>query len=310
MSDDPPLASYLEALRAQLVFASTDNEKREKIVGWTRGDMTLRMATDTLALATIDELSSLLKLFEGALPPRKKTNPASWAAKLLDGDRATGRRGIIECTLCGLKNVNHFCQNEMVPILSVNMALRLCIECAQKETPGICAALDAQVDELLEDNNVKRKFRTLASGKEKYFLSLCRHDADDLILNCMGEEGEEGVRAAHHCAGSSANDAARDPGSVDPESLQLITESEMVQLTDDFLQGKWNPHNVASPINSKYVMRERLPALTFAERKTIVAQREVLDWKVRSLACSVVLYLPHFSPVQHATVIGKSSTQR
>ena len=99
-------------------------------------------------------------------------------------------------------------------------------------------------------------------------------------------------------------------GSVDPESVQPITESEMVQLTDDFLQGRWNPHNIASPINAKYVMRERLPALTFVERKTIVAQREVLDWKVRSLACSVLLYVPHFSPVQRAAVIGESSTQR
>ncbi|KAL3892712.1 MAG: hypothetical protein SGPRY_014861, partial [Prymnesium sp.] len=77
MSGDPPLVSYLEALRAQLVGASTDNEKREKLVEWTRGVMTLRMATDALALATIDELSNLLKLFEGALSPRKKTNAAS-----------------------------------------------------------------------------------------------------------------------------------------------------------------------------------------------------------------------------------------
>ena len=163
MSDDPPLASYLEELRTQLVGTSTDDEKREKIVKWTQGDMTLRMATDTLALATVDEISNLLKLLEGALPPRKKTNPASWAAKLLDAvlqeierlaEEAARKAkekpcdwcrkpSVIECTLCGLKNVHHFCQNEMVPILAVNMALRLCIECAQKETPGICEALDA-----------------------------------------------------------------------------------------------------------------------------------------------------------------------
>ncbi|KAL3898193.1 MAG: hypothetical protein SGPRY_012894 [Prymnesium sp.] len=55
----------------------------------------------------------------------------------------------------------------------------------------------------------------------------------------------------------------------------------MVQLTDDFLQSKWNPYNVASPINAKDVLRERLLALTFGERKAIVVQREVLDWKMK-----------------------------
>ncbi|KAL3908578.1 MAG: hypothetical protein SGPRY_009740, partial [Prymnesium sp.] len=110
------------------------------------GDITLRMSTDALALATIDELSNLLKLFEGALPSRKETSAASWAAKLTDAclqeiermDEAAApmakekpcdwcrQASVIGCTLCGLKNVHHFCQNEMVPVLVVNMALRLC----------------------------------------------------------------------------------------------------------------------------------------------------------------------------------------
>ncbi|KAL3911226.1 MAG: hypothetical protein SGPRY_008774, partial [Prymnesium sp.] len=142
--------------RVQLVGASTDNEKRDKLVEWMRGDIALRMATDALALATID---------------RRAYQP--------------------------------------------------------KKTPGICEALDtAQVDKLLEDNNVKRKFR-----------------------------------------------------SVDPEALQRTTESEMVQLADDYLQSNWYSHNVASSINARYVLRERLPTLTCGERKTVVAQREMLDWK-------------------------------
>ncbi|KAL3906867.1 MAG: hypothetical protein SGPRY_010386 [Prymnesium sp.] len=102
--------------------------------------------------------------FEEAAARKAKEKPCDWCRK----------PSVIECTLCGLKNVHHFCQNEMVPILAVDMALRLCIECAQKETPGICEELDAaQVDKLLEDNNVKRKFRTLAE-KKKYLLSLCK----------------------------------------------------------------------------------------------------------------------------------------
>ncbi|KAL3918325.1 MAG: hypothetical protein SGPRY_006057, partial [Prymnesium sp.] len=51
----------------------------------------------------------------------------------------------------------------MVPVLAVNMALRLCIECAQKETPAICEALDTA-----QDNNEQRKLRSLAEKKKHY----------------------------------------------------------------------------------------------------------------------------------------------
>ena len=69
-------------------------------------------------------------------------------------------------------------------------------------------------------------------------------------------------------------------GTVDPASLPRITDDEMLVLGEDFLKGAWDPHKVDAPLNAKYHLRERLPALTFAQRKLIADRRDTLDWKV------------------------------
>ena len=132
-------------MRNELTDTHTQQTKRTKLVAWMDKDkISPRDATDSLALATIDELKVLLGLFEGAAPPRKKGNPASWAAKVFDAcfqeterleaeaERLSrekpcdwcGHPATVDCTICGNKTVHHFCMNEMVPVLHRHLRKR------------------------------------------------------------------------------------------------------------------------------------------------------------------------------------------
>ncbi|KAL3913226.1 MAG: hypothetical protein SGPRY_008059, partial [Prymnesium sp.] len=77
------LAAHLDDLSNELKGTLTEQTKRDKLIAWMvdKDKISPREATDSLgtAPATIDELKVLLDLFEGAQPPRKKGNPASWA---------------------------------------------------------------------------------------------------------------------------------------------------------------------------------------------------------------------------------------
>ncbi|KAL3913227.1 MAG: hypothetical protein SGPRY_008060 [Prymnesium sp.] len=88
--------------------------------------------------------------------------------------------------------------NEMVPVLRTNTSLRLCIECAKTETPGILSQLEAsQVDELLWQKKVKRSFRSLAE-KKKHLLSLCRFakNPKEGVGNATAKEAQPKTRHA------------------------------------------------------------------------------------------------------------------
>ncbi|KAL3924296.1 MAG: hypothetical protein SGPRY_003957, partial [Prymnesium sp.] len=72
----------------------------------------------------------------------------------------------VDCTLCGNKTVHHFCMNEMVPVLRTGMSLRLCIECAKTETPGILAQLVTSQVQLLFVISSKFSKNPLVSSKD------------------------------------------------------------------------------------------------------------------------------------------------
>ncbi|KAL3892642.1 MAG: hypothetical protein SGPRY_014932 [Prymnesium sp.] len=90
-------------------------------------------------------------------------------------------------------------------------------------------------------------------------------------------------------------DAVRDPdeegqGGVEPQAAekadnQLKPPVNRGSVLSEFRMGKWYPHNVASPINAKYV-----PALTFGERKTIVAHDVVVNGLRRLVKIDICVF--------------------
>ncbi|KAL3908237.1 MAG: hypothetical protein SGPRY_009880, partial [Prymnesium sp.] len=262
------LAAHLENLRNELTgtYLYTEQTKRDKLITWMDKDkISPRDATDSLALAIVDELKVLLDLFEGAPPPRKKCNPASWAAKVFDACFQETERLEAEAERLNkekpTKTVHHFCMNDMVPVLRTDMSLRLCIECAKTETPGILAQLEASQQSCANTSLIIR----------------CAHALPNIVQEAQAKEAQPKTR---HAVLPRAMATEKD------QRIQMLRRLP-IRPRNLKLGGAWDPHKVNAPLNAKYRLKERFPALNFAQRKLVAIKRDALDWKVRSLACTV-----------------------